>query len=183
MLGRLLQLANIDFVIFERDESASWAFGRGGSGTLDIHAGSGQLALQEAGLLEQFKDLARYNVPTQIVDASGKVYLDVTGDGDDDKPEIDRRDLRNLLLASVPHDTVRWNSRVQSVQKQSDDTMSVHLASGDTVSGFRLVVGADGAWSKARALVCTASACKATMYKLTLDFYPRLQRQSHHIVT
>jgi 2-polyprenyl-6-methoxyphenol hydroxylase-like FAD-dependent oxidoreductase len=39
MLGRLLHVAGIDFVIFERDTSAASAWGRGGSGTLDLHEG------------------------------------------------------------------------------------------------------------------------------------------------
>lgn len=59
-LGRLLHLAGIDFVIFERDASAALAWGRGGSGTLDLHEGTGLLALQEAGLFEEFKRKARY---------------------------------------------------------------------------------------------------------------------------
>lgn len=59
-LGRLLSLAGIDFKIFERDTSAASAWGRGGSGTLDLHEGSGLLALQEAGLFEEFKRKARY---------------------------------------------------------------------------------------------------------------------------
>lgn len=58
-LGRLLNLAGIDFVIFERDSSAASAWGRGGSGTLDLHEGSGLLALEEAGLLDEFKQRAR----------------------------------------------------------------------------------------------------------------------------
>lgn len=58
-LGRLLELAGVDFVVFERDSSAASAWGRGGSGTLDLHEGSGLLALQEAGLFEQFKKTAR----------------------------------------------------------------------------------------------------------------------------
>lgn len=60
LLGRLLHLASIDFVIFERDASSASAWGRGGSGTLDLHEGTGQLALEEAGLLDDFKQKARY---------------------------------------------------------------------------------------------------------------------------
>jgi cation diffusion facilitator CzcD-associated flavoprotein CzcO len=59
-LARLLHLAGIDFTIFERDASAASAWGRGGSGTLDLHEGSGLRALQEAGLLGEFKKRARY---------------------------------------------------------------------------------------------------------------------------
>lgn len=58
-LGRLLELAGVDFVVFERDSSAASAWGRGGSGTLDLHEGSGLLALKEAGLFQQFKKIAR----------------------------------------------------------------------------------------------------------------------------
>lgn len=60
LLGRLLHLAGIDFIIFERDTSAASAWGRGGSGTLDLHEGSGLLALEESGLLDEFKKQARY---------------------------------------------------------------------------------------------------------------------------
>ena len=58
-LGRLLHLAGVDFTIFERDSSAASAWGRGGSGTLDLHEGSGLLALRKAGLFEEFKKKAR----------------------------------------------------------------------------------------------------------------------------
>lgn len=76
------------------------------------------------------------------------------GDGEDtDRPEIDRRDLRLLLLGSVPNDKIRWGAKVERVHKEGDDMMSICFADGTVESGFRLVVGADGAWSKARSLV------------------------------
>jgi 2-polyprenyl-6-methoxyphenol hydroxylase-like FAD-dependent oxidoreductase len=152
-LGRLLEIANIAFVIFERDESAIVAAARQG-GTLDIHADSGQVALQEAGLLDQFKSIARYDATVKIADAKGKVYVSVEeNDNDLAKPEIDRKDLRALLLSSIPEEKVRWGFRVQRVQRETDGSMSVHFADGQIESGFQLVVGADGAWSKARSLV------------------------------
>lgn len=152
-LGRLLEIANIAFVIFERDESAiAAATGRGG--TLDIRADSGQVALQEAGLLDQFKSIARYDATVTIADAKGKVYVSVGEEGSDPaKPEIDRKDLRALLLSSIPADKVRWGFQVQRVQRGTDGSMSVHFADGQIESGFQLIVGADGAWSKARSLV------------------------------
>lgn len=151
-LGRILELAGIDYVIFERDASASSAFRRGG--TLDLNATSGQLALKEAGLLEQFRSTARYDATVKIVDAKGKVYIATTADdGDMNKPEIDRWALRDLLLGSVPADRVRWGYRVQHVQRDADGSMSIHFENDRVERGFRLVVGADGAWSKARDLV------------------------------
>jgi 2-polyprenyl-6-methoxyphenol hydroxylase-like FAD-dependent oxidoreductase len=154
-LGRLLHLANIDFVIFEREESASKAFNRGG--TLDLHNDSGQLALKEAGLYDQFKALARHNVTNRIADSQGTVYMEPSGEDEGDKPEIDRKDLRKLLLSSVPEENVRWASKIQSVQKDANGSVSIQFANGSTESGFRLVIGADGAWSKARALVVSKS--------------------------
>ena len=152
-LGRLLEIANIAFIIFERDESAT-AAAAGRGGTLDIHTDSGQVALQEAGLLDQFKSIARYDATVKIADAKGKIYVSVEEeDSDSAKPEIDRKDLRALLLSSIPEDKVRWGFRVQRVQKETDESMSVHFADGRIESGFQLVVGADGAWSKARSLV------------------------------
>lgn len=152
-LARLLELSNIAYVVFERDESATWADENQSSGTLDIHSDSGQVALQEAGLLEQFRDFARYGVPTKIVDSQGKVHTEFSAEGDEDKPEIDRKDLRNLLLASVPGRKVRWGYKAQHLQKDSKGLVSVHFTNGCVESGFRLVVGADGAWSKARNMV------------------------------
>ena len=79
-LGRLLELANIDYVIFERDRSGDETSSR--AGTLDIHSSSGQVALQEAGLLDQFKKLARRDAHTILADAQGKVYIR-TGESDE----------------------------------------------------------------------------------------------------
>jgi hypothetical protein len=93
------------------------------------------------------------------------------GEGEDtDRPEIDRRDLRVLLLNSVPQDKIRWGVKVERVQKQDDGTMSVCFTNGNVESGFRLVVGADGARSKARSLV----SCMNLL--LCLDEYLRLYR-------
>ena len=79
-LGRLLHLARIDFVIFERDASAASAWGRGGSGTLDLHEGTGLLAIQEAGLLEEFKKKARYARYSPMSELSQCTYTDCVKD-------------------------------------------------------------------------------------------------------
>lgn len=98
-------------------------------------------------------DIRSFDVPTIIADMHGKVLMK-HGEGEDtNRPEIDRRDLRILLLNSVPSEKIRWNSKIERVRKQDDGTMAVHCTSGQSESGFRLVVGADGAWSKARSLV------------------------------
>ena len=157
VLGRILELAKIAYVIFDRDVSADVTTSR--AGALDIRTGSGQIALQKAGLLDQFKKLARRDAHTVLADAQGKVYIRTGGSDDvnEDKPEIDRKDLRTLLLNSIPADRVRWGRKVQNVQRDADKSMSVRFADGSIESGFRLVVGADGAWSKARNMVSDLS--------------------------
>lgn len=155
-LARLLERANIDYIVYERDGSAA-SKSRDGSGTLDLHANTAQLALKEAGLYDEFKRLARFDVPTVMADKQGRVHMSMQGEGDTDRPEIDRTDLREMLLRSVPASKVVWGSKVEDVVRQGDGSMGVRFTDGRSISGFRLVVGADGAWSKARALVsCTS---------------------------
>lgn len=157
-LARLLELANIPYMIFERAESALWADEHSSSGTLDIHKGSGQAALEEAGLMEDFRRIARWGVPVKFVDSQGEiVFATVSGDSNEDKPEIDRKDLQKLLLDSIKASTIRWGCKIERVQKESDGAHSICYANGGVESGFRLIVGADGAWSKVRKLVSTNS--------------------------
>lgn len=51
-LAPLLELADIDYTVFERDDSATLSNERSSSDTLDIHKELGQVALKEAGLLK-----------------------------------------------------------------------------------------------------------------------------------
>jgi 2-polyprenyl-6-methoxyphenol hydroxylase-like FAD-dependent oxidoreductase len=92
-------------------------------------------------------------VPLTIADMHGNVKLRQDNDGDTDRPEIDRRDLRLMLLGAVPKEKIQWGRKIKEVQKQDDGKMAVRFTNGSTESGIRLVVGADGAWSKCRRLV------------------------------
>jgi len=152
VLGRLLEVANIDYIIFERDEGASQV-GQGGS--LDVHADSRQLAQKEAGLFEKLESIARYDAQkTTFADSQGNVIIKrKLEDGSRDRPEVDRKDLRALLLASVPSNKVRWASRLHREQKEAEGSISLHFNNEIVESGFRLVFGANGAWQKVRNLV------------------------------
>ncbi|KAK0822142.1 hypothetical protein LTR75_000278 [Friedmanniomyces endolithicus] len=152
LLACILTLHSIPHTIFERDASPA-SFSKWG-GTLDIHHNTGQVALAEAGLLKNFKRIARYDAQVlKIADRHANIVLDVSGSDDEERPEIDRRDLRDLLLKAVPDEHIRWGSNVAKVEREEDGLMTVLLAEGGkAVRGFRLVVGADGAWSKARSL-------------------------------
>jgi 2-polyprenyl-6-methoxyphenol hydroxylase-like FAD-dependent oxidoreductase len=150
-----------DYVVFERDASATpgpWQQG----GTLDLHESSGQLALRRAGLFDEFsRHLARWDASrVHILDPAGKTVIRT--DGDSKRPEIDRLQLRQLLLDSVPTHKIRWNHAVNAVERRGDGDDSdgltgngcvIQFTDGTSMSGFRLIVGADGAWSKVRPLV------------------------------
>lgn len=151
-LARLLEVKKIPYVVFDRDISPEAA--RGG-GSLDLGSGTGQMVLEEAGLLEKFKPLARYQDQAfRMLDKHADLIFKKPIGDEDNRPEIDRRALRRLLLDSVPQEKVKWNARVESLRRDADGSMAVQLTNGDTESGFKLVVGADGAWSKARPIVC-----------------------------
>ena len=150
-LARLLTVKNITCIVFEREKSPD-AVGQGGC--LDIHSDSGQLVLKEGGLFDKFKSLARYDgQASKVVDRDGVVTFEKKYQGQEDRPEIDRKDLRRLLLDSVPSERIRWDARVESVNRDSDGSMAIRFANGGIERGFQLVVGADGTWSKARSMV------------------------------
>lgn len=70
------------------------------------------------------------------------------------RPEIDRPALKDLLIASVPADTIQWGRKVTSVVPVPDSRQwRLELDDGSRPAPFDLVVGADGAWSHTRALL------------------------------
>jgi len=95
----------------------------------------------------------------KIIEPSGRVLLDENenfGVGRPaemkGRPEIDRVLLRGILLDSIDAASIQWGRKLLRVEAAADDTYDLHFAEGvDT--GFDLVVGADGAWSKVRQLV------------------------------
>ena len=147
--ARLLERKGIDYVIYERDDSAE-SCNQGGS--LDLHPLTGQLALRECGLWDEFQASARYeDTVFTIADRLGNRLLEL-GQGRD-APEIDRGELRRILLQSIPEDKIRWGHVLQDVNLGGNGCPVLRFANGTVVSGFRLVLGADGAWSKIRSIV------------------------------
>jgi 2-polyprenyl-6-methoxyphenol hydroxylase-like FAD-dependent oxidoreductase len=147
-LARVLHVHGIDAVVHEREPSRE---ARGQGGMLDIH--SGQRALREAGLIDQFFAIARgEGQDMRLLEPDGTLLLqeDTPDDAPLDRPEVDRADLRNLLLDSVPEHTVHWGHAFESA-----DNGVLHFANGSTAT-YDLLVGADGANSQVRALLTDA---------------------------
>jgi 2-polyprenyl-6-methoxyphenol hydroxylase-like FAD-dependent oxidoreductase len=147
-LARVLHVQGIDAVVYEREPARG---ARGQGGMLDIH--SGQRALREAGLLDQFFAIARgEGQDMRLLEPDGTLLLqeDTPDDASLARPEVDRADLRALLLDSLPGDVVRWGHAFAS----AGDGL-VHFADGGSAP-YDLLVGADGAQSRVRALLTDA---------------------------
>ncbi|RSN37977.1 FAD-dependent oxidoreductase [Amycolatopsis sp. WAC 01416] len=154
-LARVLHVNGIDAVVYEREPSRD---ARGQGGMLDIHADTGQRALREAGLIDGFHAIARgEGQDMKLLEPDGTLLLqeDTPEDAPFARPEVDRADLRDLLLSSLPEDTVRWGHAFASA---ADGVL--HFVDGRSVDGssaaYDLLVGADGANSRVRALLTDA---------------------------
>ncbi|MYT10482.1 MULTISPECIES: NAD(P)/FAD-dependent oxidoreductase [Streptomyces] len=146
--ARVLHRHGHAVTVLERDPGPD---ARPPGGTLDLHEGLGQLALDKAGLLAEFEALSRpEGQAMRILDTDGTVLRDWRPRTDDRaNPEIDRRQLRDLLLAPLD---VQWGRRVTQVVPGQQEGTQVHFADGRQET-FDLVVGADGAWSRTRPAV------------------------------
>ncbi|WP_181774948.1 FAD-dependent oxidoreductase [Amycolatopsis pittospori] len=147
-LARVLRVNGVDAVVYEREASRD---ARGQGGMLDIH--SGQRALREAGLIEEFHAIARgEGQDMRLLEPDGTLLLqeDTPDDAPLARPEVDRADLRDLLVDSLPEGTVRWGRAFTSAENGV-----LCFADGSTVK-YDLLVGADGAQSRVRALLTDA---------------------------
>jgi 2-polyprenyl-6-methoxyphenol hydroxylase-like FAD-dependent oxidoreductase len=156
MLARLLHMHGISCTIFEAEASIDY---RSQGGTLDLRTQSGLAAVKEAGLMDEFCKYARYDGESLLVTDKRlttwmRRYPSKPGQQQKfgEAPEIDRSDLRRLLMESVPEGSVRWNKKLSSVQ-ETDARLELHFADGEVVHGFDLIVGCDGAFSKLRSVL------------------------------
>ncbi|MEU2221601.1 NAD(P)/FAD-dependent oxidoreductase [Streptomyces sp. NPDC018347] len=152
-LARVLHVHGVEAALFDLDPSPD---ARTQGGMLDLHEDTGQEALRAAGLHEEF--LARVHAGGQavrVLDRDGAVRFAESDDGTGGRPETDRGALRELLLDALPAGTVRWGAKVTGARPLDGGRHRVTLADG---TGFTtdLLVGADGAWSRVRALVSAA---------------------------
>jgi 2-polyprenyl-6-methoxyphenol hydroxylase-like FAD-dependent oxidoreductase len=157
MLARLLHKSSISCTIFEGELSIDY---RSQGGSLDLRTTTGLAAIKAAGLWDQFQEHARYDGESLLVTDKNLTTWLRRSSGSKDKrnklveaPEIDRAILRQKLVESVPTGSVKWGWKLRSVRETASSGLELCFANGEVVSGFDLIIGADGAWSKTRTLL------------------------------
>ncbi|WP_431683713.1 FAD-dependent oxidoreductase [Kitasatospora sp. KL5] len=152
-LARVLHVHGMPVTVYEAESSPTE---RTQGGMLDIHDYNGQLALETAGLMDEFHAITIGGRQTmRLVEQDGTVLFDKADDGTGGRPEVQRSDLRRILLDSLPAGTVRWGHKVSHARALGNGHHEVTFADGTTVV-TNLLVGADGAWSRIRPLLSDA---------------------------
>ncbi len=149
-LARVLHIHGVPVTVYEADSSPG---ARIQGGQLDLHEHNGQAALHIAGLAAEYRSILHQGGAAQrVTDRHGVILAEVPDDGSMAKPEALRGDIRRILLQSLPAETVRWGKKLLSAAALGDGHHHLFFADG-TATTSEVLVGADGTWSKIRALL------------------------------
>jgi 2-polyprenyl-6-methoxyphenol hydroxylase-like FAD-dependent oxidoreductase len=141
-LATLLQQKGIEVAVYERDKDRH---ARIWGGTLDLHTHSGQEAIKKAGLLEHYFATA-IPMGRTITDQQGNLLFTVAPRNDN--PEINRNDLRNILLNSLTGNTVLGNCKLTGLEVYNGTWLLHFEHQPDAIAD--VVIGANGGLSNVR---------------------------------
>lgn len=148
-LAKLLQLKGVNVTVYERDSNKEV---RQQGATLDLHEESGLEALRRANLMNEFKASFRPDAGRlRVLDEQAIIKMDeheLQDKDQEDRPEIDRAPLRDILISALHEDIIVWDSQFISMVKQ-DHGWLLHFKNGKSFYAD-LVIAADGANSKIR---------------------------------
>ncbi len=150
MLARLLQMKGATVKVYERDKNKTI---RQQGATLDLHEESGLKAMTAAGLMEQFQLHYRPGAEKlRVVDENAIILLDEHAQEDNNvsqqRPEIDRGPLRDILMASLLPDTIIWDAHYAFMERNGNG-WKLFFKNGETALAD-IVIAADGANSLIR---------------------------------
>ncbi|WP_300689277.1 NAD(P)/FAD-dependent oxidoreductase [Chryseobacterium sp.] len=152
-MARLLQQQNADVTVYERDKDP---YARIFGGTLDLHKDSGQRAMKKAGLLDDYYKLA---IPMGISITDENLHVlftkNITPENQFDNPEINRNNLRTMLLNSLADNTVIWDRRCTDLEIRNGKW--ILLFENGTQSEADLIIAANGGMSGIRKFVTDTS--------------------------
>jgi 2-polyprenyl-6-methoxyphenol hydroxylase-like FAD-dependent oxidoreductase len=156
-LARILHTHGIAATVYERDDGPG---ARTQGGSLDLHPETGQYALRAAGLEEEFHALSRLEGEDLVlVDPDGTELLRMVAPPPDDaawaRPEIDRADLRRILLDSLPGEAISWGRALRTATARAGGGFRLCFDDG-TEADCDVLIGADGAYSRVRPLLSDA---------------------------
>lgn len=173
-LGALLHQRNIPFQIIELRPKPTEADLDQPSGMLDLHTESGLAAIRACGLWEQFLPLTADCEESMLVADQDGTILHADDGGLEPRPEISRHNITRLMLRIVPQEAIRWKTKIVSTRRDEKGstgktTLDLQTDGEDMVSEtFDLVIGADGAWSKVRALLTDVKPKPSNLHYVTL---------------
>ncbi len=146
-LARMMHVLGLQAAVYDKDRTASE---RSIGGSLDMHEETGLYAIRQAGLFDQFEQLARYeDQGMRLFHRDGDLLFETH---DQNRPEIDRGQLREILLASIPPGWFHWDHDLQYVRESPAGGFDL-LFRGGRRRHADFVAGADGVWSSVRAAV------------------------------
>jgi 2-polyprenyl-6-methoxyphenol hydroxylase-like FAD-dependent oxidoreductase len=162
VLAGLLHRHGIACTLYERDAAPD---ARAHGGSLDLHPESGLRALEELGLGEEFRAVARpEGEDLRILAPDGRLLgRRAPEPGAGTRPEVDRGALRTLLLSAVPDTAVVWGGHVTGVRPLAGGGHRLALADG-TWAQADVLVGADGGRSRVRPLLTDARPSHLSAY-------------------
>lgn len=145
IMAKLLQQKGIDVTVYERDKNAQ---ARIWGGTLDLHKNSGQEAMEKAGLLESYYAMA---IPMGIIMTDQQAKVLSSRPPQYDNPEINRNDLRQIMLDSLKTETVVWDRKFTELSTKNGKWI-LHFEN-EMYTTADVIIGANGGMSTARKYV------------------------------